>query len=1370
MSTLVSQDAAGGRAPTNPAKGLRLLTWNVGSALARRAEILTLLADFQPHFLFLQESRLESATAAAFRFDLLSAGYSLIVGADGLATAIRHGVNGAPIAQERGDAEWRLQRLAAQVGDHRILIRHRHAPSGSVASERKALDHHLLAEDRGLTIDVGDFNEVPPQARWGQARVCFPEELTFRRSAAEQPVTKIDGAIAAPHFGTPVVEALPFQGDAQHRPVLLTFPHAPGFHQNRRWQITSGVDLGPWSCEDKDTFDKALRNEDHALAWATWLRASGAGTSQFRTMPLRGGWSAGARAGELGQLWKRRRRCLAQGRIGDADALLDEITTAIDDANERRLADWRASVQTRSGAAAWIKRSLARCLDTVLPSFALAPFCPNDLANKLAADFTKRWNVGHYKLAGDSIDLTACLASIPLDADPVTHPPPSRPSCAVDTSFFDKLPKLPPLPRWTAEDVLQHLPSGAPGLDGHQCEWLQQLSIDSLVRLASLFDLADKGVMPPEWRVARVTLIPKQGEAVERRPLTILSTLYRAWARRHAAHINHWIAQHRPAGLTGATCDRAACEAIWHTHGLIQQARAGKRSPLYILSMDLAKCYDHLDLGVLDGICSTIGFVGGRAAVANYKRLQRVLFVDGQPSDVVLEGKGIRGIPQGCPIACALCNLYGMAWHDAVSKAVPAAITHTYLDDRLVAADSWDQLASVMVATAAVDRCFGPQLNLKKTVRGVAFPPGAGKPAGCQRRHAASGLSSIKEVTHFRYLGVDIALIPWRSSFPVARARLKDFVVRCDLVRRLPPRQRPAALSDAMAGMWLAGGTALRSSNFDTASSAGFAAIVGQAVGKQHGRTARWSRVITHLVSGPGPHVTLLPAACLLSWARQWARMFHSDRWSEQLLSELWESRDLAVAGPCRQVQDALQWLGAEWRSALEWAFTANGRTITCALDCALPDQETRQRLQTTRERCQHKVVREMLHRVRAFIRHALVAKEAARRPKDFAGLEEGWCEQPVVREHTYAMRLVFGGPALSAAGLWTAKAISVLPHEPSPICRRCGEEEEHTMHRLWLCPCNAPQRRELDARIPGNSFPNGLPPCLARCGLAPASVDSNLGLDAAAVHAIQQYLLEVNALATQALARTKPGKADMELFTLAPAQPREQLFRSSLPPCKRLRTQQRQQLRQHYSDGASANAPSRFPALPAPLPASSWPCISAPTLSFDGSADAGVAGWGVTVAIPGQSATIDLCGPVVGPGTPLFIGATAFTNNTAELSALFVALRWAAAHTADEVHLQYDSTYAVGVATRALSPTTNLSLVLAVRAALAEVRANIVWGKITAHTGDVFNEHADELAKFGSTGTYQGELAPWYHLPAAAAAAAAAGVAAAAAPAPDHR
>lgn len=559
-------------------------------------------------------------------------------------------------------------------------------------------------------------------------------------------------------------------------------------------------------------------------------------------------------------------------------------------------------------------------------------------------------------------------------------------------------------------------------------------------------------------------------------------------------------------------------------------------------------------------------------------------------------------------------------------------------------------------------------------------------------------------------------------------------MARCDLVRRLPVCQRSAAVADAMAGLWLAAGTSFSQQCFDKASSATFSAIVGETKATQ-GRLLRRSRAITHLVGGPGPHVSLLPVAALLSWARQWTRMFHAGWWTEQRLEELWTARGLAAAGPLRRAADALKWLGVGWSEPLRWTLQAGDQERSVSLVFSFEGMND---IASTSERCHHAAVRNMLHNVRAFLRHAVAAREVRRRPKNFGGLELGWCEHEQVRHATYAMRLVFGGPALLAGGIWIGTDIHLLPHRPDELCPRGKEETEHTMHRFWSCSSNLALRHQLDSEVPGNNYPVHLPQCLARCGLAPADL-ARVGLTVEAVLAIQHYLLQVNALATQALVGNKPRGATRELFEVAPAQPMDVLYRCSLPPCKK------QRMAQCLREPVGRDAALAVPQVPQPVPSSRWPSVRHPIIvSFDGSACDMGAGWGVTIALPGADFSIDLCGPVALPGQPYAVGATRCTNNTAELSAAYVALRWIADFATTGVCVQYDSVSAVGVATGQFQPGANLSLALNVRVALEAVKTPIVWQKIAAHTGDILNEQADALAKAGGAGIHRGDWPSW--------------------------
>ena len=123
--------------------------------------------------------------------DLRDAGYTLFPGSGGLAVLARSGVDAAPIAAEPCDGAFRLQRIAVQLGAHRVLIRHRHADPKSAAT-RAQMDEQLQSDcPLKLVLDVGDFNELPTQSHFPGRCLCFPDVHTFRRSVHSQPVTTL---------------------------------------------------------------------------------------------------------------------------------------------------------------------------------------------------------------------------------------------------------------------------------------------------------------------------------------------------------------------------------------------------------------------------------------------------------------------------------------------------------------------------------------------------------------------------------------------------------------------------------------------------------------------------------------------------------------------------------------------------------------------------------------------------------------------------------------------------------------------------------------------------------------------------------------------------------------------------------------------------------------------------------------------------------------------------------------------------------------------------------------------------------------------------------------------------------------------------
>ena len=120
------------------------------------------------------------------------------------------------------------------------------------------------------------------------------------------------------------------------------------------------------------------------------------------------------------------------------------------------------------------------------------------------------------------------------------------------------------------------------------------------------------------------------------------------------------------------------------------------------------------------------------------------------------------------------------------------------------------------------------------------------------------------------------------------------------------------------------------------------------------------------------------------------------------------------------------------------------------------------------------------MHDLRQLLRHAAVRKLAHDRPRDFAGLESGWSDQPIVRAlQTTTMRCPCG-PAILCVGQWTPALLTIAGRLASARCFRCRAAVEDLHHRLWTCPANLHRRLALDVVIGRNDLPRGLPVCLA--------------------------------------------------------------------------------------------------------------------------------------------------------------------------------------------------------------------------------------------------------------------------------------------------
>ncbi len=1299
-----------------------------------------LLSQHQPHICTLQECNLPNGLVHILRSVVSPLGYQVLPGKDGLCTLVRFGLNAAPIALADADTGFRAQRLALQMGENRVLIRHRHADSAS-ALRRKEYATALEAEASGQhIIDIGDFNECPKSTYVGDGFVLFPSENTYRHNTATDAfVTCIDGAVVSQTLAASgQAVALEALCGVQHRPVLVDIAFQPSFHDRYRWSSSTPIRMGPWDANTSAAFALAMRTSTDE-AWRIWQDAAGAAHAGIVKQTSQGAWSAGPRASELNGLWKTLRRQQHDGRRDAASNTLGYISSLIDDANTVRLMQWKQRMLLRGGAAAWVKTRLAEATPPTLPPFGAETFSPAQLARKLATGLATRWNSG-IRYIKHRARFSTAFARSPVDQAAFSQELPSpaglqRPHA--DLRAFDAAPPYVPPGKWSPEEILANLPNGAPGLDGQDTEWILHLHIDALRALASLLDRADLGHLPTFWRHSRVTLIPKGEDALpgDRRPITIMAVTYRIWAKRHAAALNEWLVTWAPSGLSGGIANHSCPDVLWELQTLLAKARTGHRPPAFVLSMDLEKCFDRLDLPNLERIARKLQLEACLLALGNYRVLSRLLFVDGEPSEVWLEGTDLVGVPQGCPLACFLCNLTSIAWHYAVANADPLAVHFSYLDDRFVVANSWAALERILRATDHLDVALGPQLNNGKCARGAIGPPRR-PPAPCPANYRTARIPSK---TAFRYLGIDLVLRQFAPK-EVAARRIQRFLVRCKIVRLLPRQQRGASTADAVAALWTDGPHAYTQKQIDSAVSAGFTALAGRA---SDGSLNRRSRAMTHAL-GPGLHRTHLAVSMAYGAIRQYIRMLLLGRLASNDWHHLWAHRTTLFAGPSAQLRAALHWMSVDWEAPTRLRFGVH------VLRFAVPDSILANAgFGPIRYLTHRPAVQQILHRARDFFRLVIVSAEATRRPKDFGGLENGWCEHHNARTHMHAMLLHFGGPSLASAGLWTQLAITRIPfHCHTDICPRCDHAVETTMHRLWDCPHNASFRAKLDAECPGNAFPQGLPACLARCGLLPKNLPRHrLTIDAAI--SIQRYLLAVNAIATQAQADARKGKPVVLVEATPRCLPIEEVFNVAMPPLKRLKPggSPRPPLPTGAPRGARAPMPLVMPSQPS---ATQFVAVEPLVLSCDGSylAREDASGWGFSVCGTRMPRVYDYCGPtILDPTSEFYVGATQHTNNVGELLALIFAISWLINYPIQcACIIEYDSTYAADTVQRFSRGRANLSLVLRARSLFDEAVQRITWRKVAAHAGHFTNERADHLAKLGANGMFGGraEILQW--------------------------
>jgi hypothetical protein len=160
-------------------------------------------------------------------------------------------------------------------------------------------------------------------------------------------------------------------------------------------------------------------------------------------------------------------------------------------------------------------------------------------------------------------------------------------------------PRLEPISAKELEKLVAKIPGGkAAGFDGIVGNDIKNLPPLFYVKLSEfLNEVEGTGVWPEALSTTVVVLIPKAGatDPDERRPIALLSLLYRLWARYRARSVSQWASAFdpQPVGARAGALEKARDLAV------AVEVAAASDQVLSGIALDWAKCYDRISLALV---------------------------------------------------------------------------------------------------------------------------------------------------------------------------------------------------------------------------------------------------------------------------------------------------------------------------------------------------------------------------------------------------------------------------------------------------------------------------------------------------------------------------------------------------------------------------------------------------------------------------------------------------------------------------------------------------------------------------------------------------------------------------------------------------
>ena len=223
----------------------------------------------------------------------------------------------------------------------------------------------------------------------------------------------------------------------------------------------------------------------------------------------------------------------------------------------------------------------------------------------------------------------------------------------------------------------------ATGLDGVSRMDFLSLTNDELQTIVRLFDAVEShGTWPSQMMSASVrslSKVPDPTRVTHFRPITILSTLYRAWS---SVSSQHWLAQLGPVLDPWLCGNRSGYRAASAWQHVMSQIEIGRSSgvPVSGLVLDLVKAFNLIPRLPALHACKLLGMAQPSliAWAGALSQVRRHFLVQGSCSNGVLSS---CGVPEGCGMSCVAMAALTQVFHCWVRRLDVRCQAITYVDD-----------------------------------------------------------------------------------------------------------------------------------------------------------------------------------------------------------------------------------------------------------------------------------------------------------------------------------------------------------------------------------------------------------------------------------------------------------------------------------------------------------------------------------------------------------------------------------------------------------------------------------------------------------------------------------------------------------------